>query len=370
MTKLQLTPRRGQGGTGQPPAAGDPVTIAIDVARTKWVYVCRWHGAEQRRLSTPGELRHVQALVQEYVARGCSVCVVYEACGFGYEIAWWVEAQPGARVLVVAPSTVEKAPGAGVKTDGLDAGGLAWKAERDLLKGIAVPSRALHQQRQLSRTYEQVLRNRRREQARVRLLLQAHGYTDAPARVAGWPALAAWVEQQQAPWPAPLQQCVAELLSQRAAAEASAARLKRALTQLGRSPAYAPLVAALAAQPGVGRFTAIRLVLELGDMPRFATAGALVNYLGLTPREYSSGAVVRRGHVRKCGPGQVRAWVLQCAWAAVRSGGDAPLSEAFTRLAPRVGRKRAIVAVARRLALRLRARWLAHAAALATAAVA
>ena len=49
--------------------------------------------------------------------------VVYEACGFGYAIAWWLEEQR-ARVLVVPPSTVERAPGAPVKTDGLDAGRL------------------------------------------------------------------------------------------------------------------------------------------------------------------------------------------------------------------------------------------------------
>jgi transposase len=361
MTKLQLKPADGQGPQGPPPAAGEVVTIAVDLARSKWVYVCRWHEAEQRRLSTPGALSHLQALVQDYVAQGCAVQVVYEACGFGYEIAWWVAAQPGARVLVVAPSTVEKAPGVGVKTDGLDAGGLALKAERGMLKGIYVPSREQHQHRQLSRTYEQVVRNRRREQTRLRLLLQDHGYTQAPERLAGWGALAAWVAQEQAQWPGALQQCVAELLAQRAAAEASAQRVQRALRQLGKRPAYAAVVNALAAQPGVGAFTAIRVVLELGDIERFRSGAALVNYLGLTPGEHSSGTVVRRGPVRKCGPGRLRAWLVQCAWAAVRTGGDPALSATFTGLAARAGRKRAIVAVARRLALRLRARWRAEA---------
>jgi transposase len=346
-----------------PPAAGTPVIVAVDLARTKWVTVCRWAGAEQRRLSTPGALEHLQAVVREYLAQGCPVQVVYEACGFGYELAWWVAAQPGATVLVVAPSTVERAPGNGVKTDQLDAGGLAFKAERGVLKGIAVPTRAQHRQRQLSRTYEQLLRNRRREQARVRLLLQEHGYTQAPARPAGWAALASWVAAEQAQWPAPLQLCVAEFLNQRAAAEASAQRVRRALVALASQPPDATRVAALAAQPGVGRFTAVRLVLELGTMERFATAAAFANYLGLTPGEASSGPVVHRRHLRKCGPSHIRAWLLQCAWAAIRSGADAGLSATFARLAPRLGRKRAIVAVARRLALRLRARWLASAAA-------
>ena len=60
----------------------------------------------------------------------------------------------------------------------------------------------------------------------------------------------------------------------------------------------------------------------------------------------------------KCGPGTLRAVVLQCAWAAVRRGIDQDLVQIFKRLAPRIGRKRAIVAVARRLAIKLRRRWL------------
>jgi hypothetical protein len=58
------------------------------------------------------------------------------------------------------------------------------------------------------------------------------------------------------------------------------------------------------------------------------------------------------------GPGALRAWLVQCAWAAVRHGHDEALRHCFERLEPRAGRKKAIVAVARKLALRLRARWL------------
>lgn len=357
MNKLLLKPVHRQAPSGAPPVAGEQVIIAVDLSRSKWVYVCRWKGQEQRRLSTPGEIGHLQALVREYLDRDCRVKLVYEACGFGYEIAWWLQEQPRAEVLVVAPSTVEKAPGAGVKTDGLDAGAMALKHEKELLKGIRIPSRAQHQDRQLSRTYAQVLSDRRREQTRLRLLLQEHGYSQVPTRQAGWKALESWLKEQRLAEPVAV--CVAELLGLRMQADRSAQRLRQRLVQIGKQPRYAGLVKALRAQPGVGPFTAIRFILEIGDMERFATADALPNYLGLTPREYSSGEMVHRGHVRKCGPGSLRAWLIQCAWAAVRSNEDRALVECFERLSARAGRKRAIVAVARKLALRLRARWLA-----------
>jgi len=336
------------------PETGQRVIVGVDLSRAKWVYVCRWGGQEQRRFASAGELKHLQALVQEYHARGCEVHVVYEACGFGYEIAWWLE-EKNVCVNVVAPSTVERAPGAQVKSDRLDAGSLALKYEHGQLKSIFIPSRVQHEYRQLSRTYGQLLTDRRRQQSRLRLLLQEHGYT-APARHAGWNTLERWVQAQ--PLPAPVAVCVAELLSVRAAAVASTRRVVTELRRVGRLPQYAPLIKALAQQSGVGPFTALRFVLEIGSVRRFATADSLPNYLGLTPREYSSGELVHRGPIRKCGPGALRAWLVQCAWAAIRYRRDQALVSCFERVAVRSGRKRAIVAVARKLALRLRARWL------------
>jgi transposase len=158
--------------------------------------------------------------------------------------------------------------------------------------------------------------------------------------------------------PTPVAVCIEELVALRTAAGASARRLAKELRAVARLPQYAPLVKALAQQSGVGAFTAVRFALEIGAIQRFATADSLPNYLGLTPREYSSGELVHRGPVRKCGPGALRAWLVQCAWVAVQRRKDLALVECFERLEQRVGRKKAIVAVARRLALRLRARWL------------
>jgi hypothetical protein len=118
-----------------PPQPGQVVIIGVDLSRSKWVYACRWGGQERRRFGSAGELKHLQAVVREYQDRGCEVHVVYEACGFGYEIAWWLE-EHKARVIVVPPSTVERAPGAQVKTDRLDAGSLAAKSEGLLIGDV------------------------------------------------------------------------------------------------------------------------------------------------------------------------------------------------------------------------------------------
>lgn len=348
MKKLELTPAKEQPA----PPAGTRVIIAIDLARTTWKHALHWSDHIQRTVNTPGTLEHLQALVAQYHPAH-PVLVVYEACGFGYEIAWWAQ-RIGVDVLVVAPSQVERAPGPRVKTDRLDARTLASKAAAHQLKGIAIPTRAQHERRQLLRTYGQALRDRKRAQIRLRSVLQEHGRI-GPAPSSGWAVYARWLDEQ--PLPEPVAYAVGELRTLRAAAAASVSRLRTRLHEFAATPAYAPVVAALTTHAGVAELTAMRLVLEIGDLTRFGSADAWTHFLGLTPSEYSSGdGPPHRGPLRKCGPSGVRAALVQCAWASLRS--DASLRAVFDRISVRAGRKRAIIAVTRRLAMRLRARWL------------
>ncbi|HSP98152.1 MAG TPA: IS110 family transposase [Candidatus Dormibacteraeota bacterium] len=346
--KIRLEERSGQAASARP-QPGTAVYLAVDLSRTKWVYCARWGGAEQRRLSTPAGLEHWQALVAQYA--DTALHVTYEACGFGYEAAWWLQAQQLA-VTVIAPSRVERAPGLAVKTDRLDVGKMARKLEERQLKGIYIPARGEHEWRQVARTYAQAVQERQRAQVRVRSLLQEQGRLD-PAPQAGWSAYASWVTPQALP--APVARCLESLLEVRASADRQVQRLKGPLAEAAALPAYRAVVTALREQPGVGPLAAIRFVLELGSITRFRSPAALAHYLGVTPSEYSSGALVQRGHVLKCGPALLRATLLQCAWVAIRH--DAALRQVFERLAPRLGRKRAIVAVARRLAEQLWHRW-------------
>src|SRR5439155_22465951 len=101
------------------PAAGTEVKIAIDLSRTKWVYCVRWGGQEQRRLTTPAQLEHVQSLVAQY--QGCPVHIAFEACGCGYEIERWAQEQT-IDVTVIAPSRTDRTQGLLVNTESSTAG--------------------------------------------------------------------------------------------------------------------------------------------------------------------------------------------------------------------------------------------------------
>jgi transposase len=104
--------------------------------------------------------------------------------------------------------------------------------------------------------------------------------------------------------------------------------------------------------PNVGPVTAAAYIAALDDADRFRRAHEVEAYLGLVPREFSSGERQRRGRITKAGPGRVRWLLVQAAVSMLRlrDPRTAALRAWAERIAVRRGRKIAVVALARRLA--------------------
>lgn len=112
--------------------------------------------------------------------------------------------------------------------------------------------------------------------------------------------------------------------------------------------------------PGVGPVIALTFQATLDDPTRFAgDARRVCAFLGLVPSESSSAERQLKGHITKAGPTELRALLVQGAWALWR--GRRPEGAALRAwahaLAARRGRRIAIVALARRLARILYAMW-------------
>jgi transposase len=99
---------------------------------------------------------------------------------------------------------------------------------------------------------------------------------------------------------------------------------------------------------GVGPYTAMLVIAEVGDVSRFPTARKLCAWAGLTPTVRSSDGKARLGHISKQGSRALRWALVEAAQHAAR--GKGPLSESFEQIAERRGRKVAKVAVARKIA--------------------
>ena len=110
-----------------------------------------------------------------------------------------------------------------------------------------------------------------------------------------------------------------------------------------------PRVKVLTQLPGVGPFTALVIVAEIGDVSRFASARKLASWAGLTPTVRGSDRVAHYGHISKQGSVWLR-WVLcEAAQTAKRSP---QFADGYQAIARRRGKKIATTAVARKLLTR------------------
>jgi transposase len=107
----------------------------------------------------------------------------------------------------------------------------------------------------------------------------------------------------------------------------------------------------LMTQPGVGPVTSLAFVLTMGDVSRFPRGKQVASYLGLIPREYSSGGHQRFGSISKQGNRFMRMLLVEAAQVAVRC--DPQLRSEYLHRCHQKPKGVAKVAAARKLAIRL-----------------
>jgi transposase len=105
--------------------------------------------------------------------------------------------------------------------------------------------------------------------------------------------------------------------------------------------------------------TAVTFVAVIDRVARFQSASQVRAYLGLVPRELSSGEKRMRGHLTKVGNSRLRSLLVEAAWGILRhkKSETEALREWTLRIAARRGKRIAAVALARKLAGILYAMW-------------
>ena len=101
--------------------------------------------------------------------------------------------------------------------------------------------------------------------------------------------------------------------------------------------------------PGVGRVTAEAIVTAIDDARRFQSGRQVSAYAGLVPRQYQSGESDRRGRITKRGSRLLRTLLVECAWCSLKYNPWARTTYERIHGGKRVRRKKAAVALARRI---------------------
>jgi transposase len=243
---------------------------------------------------------------------------------------------------MVHPLQCKAIASARLKNDRVDAATLAQLLRADLLPEAWIAPPAVRQLRALLRHRAQLVRLRTLLRNRIHAVLADHGH-GRPEGCWSGPGRQ-WLAALELP--AVSREVIDDNLALTDALQQPIGRLDTEVRQRARSD---PRVEVLTQLPGVGEFTALVLLAEIGDISRFASARKLAAWAGLTPTVRGSDRTVRHGHISKQGPAWVR-WVLcQAAQTAKRHPDFAP---GYQAIAKRRGTKIATTAIARKLLTR------------------
>jgi transposase len=230
----------------------------------------------------------------------------------------------------------------GAAEDKVDAATLAQLLRADLLPEAWITPPEVRQLRALLRHRAQLVRLRTLLRNRIHAVLADHGH-GRPAGCWSGPGRA-WLAALELP---PVsREVIDDALALMDAVQQPVDRLDAEVRQWAKAD---PRVRVLTQLPGVGPFTALVLLAEIGDITRFGSARKLASWADLTPTVRGSDRMVHHGHISKQGPAWAR-WVLcEAAQTAKRHPDFAPAYEALAR---RRGKKIATTTIARKLITR------------------
>ena len=238
-----------------------------------------------------------------------------------------------------------------VKTDRRDAEALAHACRLGNYRAVHRVSEGQRKVRAELVVREALVRTRSRYISVVRSLLRGDGYRVKPGAAKTFDERVAELELS-----APIEEVLTPLTSMFSKLNEEIEQRDKALAMRAKED---EVVRRLCTVPGVGPVTAVAFKATLDTAQRFGRAHEVESYLGLVPREYSSGDNQRRGSISKAGNSRMRSLLVEAAWGVLRSekSSTAPLRAWAERIAVRRGKCIAAVALARKLAGILFAMW-------------
>jgi transposase len=321
-----------------------PATIAVDLAKSVF---------EVAVSEEPGRIterhRFTRARFSRFLAEHQAATVVLEACGSAHYWGRVVE-RYGHRAVLLPPHVTRPYVHRD-KTDRTDVKGLLEAYRNEDVHPVPVKTEAQQALAAMHRLRSAWMATRTARINLVRAVLREFGFTiPLGARHVRAHAYAILGEHGDA-FPASLKGVVQSACNEIAELED---RIRSHEIEL-RALAQAELaVERLCTIPGVGLITATALVAFVGDIRRFRTGRHLASYLGLTPREHSSGRTRRLGAISKRGNTYVRMLLIHGArallWAAKRRKQPDRLRVWALRVQQYRGHNKAATALANKLA--------------------
>jgi transposase len=333
------------------PIMQNDTLIAVDLAKSVFeVAVSERPGKITQRCRLPR-----RQFVSFFSNRPAAV-VLMEACGSAHHWGRQITAL-GHRVVLLPPHHVRPYV-RGNKTDRTDAKGMLEAYRNEDIHPVPVKSVEQQILATLHRLRSSWLAERTAKINTLRGLLRELGVVIPVGATNVVPQTWALIEDAESCLPDALRAPLAEACEEIRTLEK---RIEQIETQLAALAEQMPEVARLRSIPGVGLLIATAIVAFVGDIQRFASARHFASYLGLTPRERSSGSTRRLGRISKRGDVYLRMLLIHGARStlchAKRDKHPNRLRTWALRLEKAAGHNKAAVALANKMARIIWATW-------------
>lgn len=312
--------------------------VGIDLHRVT-VVIAAINDAGESMAPVTIPCRETAAIVEAVTKLGAFRAVI-EASG---TYRWLYDLlQPHGTILLAHPHRLHAMIQRRTKTDKLDAQLLANLLRINQIPLAYIPPKPYQQLRELTRCRARQGRDLAQVKIKLRAILSRKNL-EAPFQAPFGPRGLAWFRRQDF---GPIENLVRdELLGRFDHFSQQITLIDRHLTEAAQ---VFPQTTALTDLYGVGLFSALLIVAELGEVERFRSAKQVGAYTGLTSRVHQSGGHCYRGAITRQGSPWLRWILVEAAMKAIRR--DVALKNFYTRVRKRSGAKIARVAVARKLA--------------------
>ncbi len=333
-------------------------TVAVDLAKNVFELAVADGGGrvvEHQRLT--------RAQFERWFANREVGRVVMEACGSAHH---WAR-RFGARGIEVRllPAQYVKAYVKRNKTDAADARALLEAARSGDIKSVAVKSVEQQALQALHRTRSAWMATRTRRINTLRGFCREFGLVVPEGAVRGLAQVARYLADEHSGLPAILRGSMRLLLEEIQLMEARIGQLEQELCALAQQ---SPACQALQSVPGIGLLTSTAMVAAVGDPRSFDSGRRYASFLGLTPREFSSGNQRYLGRISKRGDRYIRMLlthgarsILRAATVAHRAGRELDRLRSWAlEVQARTNHNKATCALANKLARIAWAVWVKH----------
>lgn len=329
---------------------GKKVFCGIDVHLKFWIlcFYCDGEVVESTRIDFG--YSQLLTLLKRYEA--CrEMRMVYEAGFIGFSL--YRKLMADGYNCIITPAVLIPRSGSKVKTDKRDALKLASYLSAGLLKSVYVPPAEVESDRGVIRRRAQLVRNQTRCKSQIKSFLYLRGVTRPKGIKKHWSnAYLNWLEELEFS-SASDRFTFSQLIKSYRRVREDIVEVTSYLKTLSQDSRYSRYYQRLCRVKGIGLITAMTYILEIYDFARFPKSTQFSSFLGFTPSQHSSGEHVRLGRISRQGNAHLRKVLVECAWTVIRH--DPHLQEKYDRIRSRgTNGKKAIVAVARSLAVRLR----------------